>query len=111
MHFLYLSYALPFLANCVKRNLYLQFTHPSNALEVEFHFLMFRLTVLLFFRIISSHLPCESSGLAFCLEAPFLKLLPFCNIPVVAAKNDVIAPIKVITIKAMGDVLEKFRPK
>jgi hypothetical protein len=31
----------------------------------------------------------------------------FCNIPVVAAKNDVIAPTKVITIKAVGEYSNK----
>jgi hypothetical protein len=31
----------------------------------------------------------------------------FCNIPVVAAKNDVIAPTKVITIKAMDEYSNK----
>jgi hypothetical protein len=30
-----------------------------------------------------------------------------CNIPVVAAKNDVIAPTKVITIKALGGYSNK----
>jgi hypothetical protein len=31
----------------------------------------------------------------------------FCNIPVVAVKNDVIAPTKVITIKALGGYSNK----
>jgi hypothetical protein len=31
----------------------------------------------------------------------------FCNIPVVATKNDVIAPMKVITIKALGGYSNK----
>ena len=36
IHFLYLSYILPLLANFVKINIYLKFTHPSNALGADF---------------------------------------------------------------------------